>query len=84
MFGFILAAVADDEVGSASGILNALQQLASAVGIAMFGTVFFGALPEPGYVDGLQKVTVVVAGVAVAAMALVLLLPRHPREEEIG
>lgn len=81
LFGFILAAVADDEVGSASGVLNALQQLASAVGIAVLGTVFFGALPSPGYVAGLERVTVVVAGVAVAAMALVLLLPRHPREE---
>jgi EmrB/QacA subfamily drug resistance transporter len=84
LFGFILAAVTDDEVGSASGILNALQQLASAIGIALFGTVFFGALPTPGYVDGLEKVLVVVAGVAVAGMALVLLLPRHPREEGLG
>jgi EmrB/QacA subfamily drug resistance transporter len=84
LFGFILAAVTGDEVGSASGILNALQQLASAIGIAVFGTVFFGALPAPGYVDGLQQVLVVVAGVAVAGMALVLLLPRHPREEGLG
>ncbi|HWI70505.1 MAG TPA: MFS transporter [Baekduia sp.] len=84
LFGFILAAVDDDEVGSASGVLNALQQLASAVGIAVVGTVFFGALPAPGYVDGLERVMVLVAGVAIAGMALVLLLPQHPREEEAG
>jgi MFS family permease len=84
LFGFILAAVADDEVGSASGVLNALQQLASAIGIAVLGTVFFGALPAPGYVAGLERVAVLVAALAVAAMALVLLLPRHPRAEEPG
>jgi EmrB/QacA subfamily drug resistance transporter len=82
LFGFILAAVDDDEVGSASGILNALQQLASAIGIAVFGTVFFAALPSPGYVEGLERVLLIVAGIAIAAMFLVLLLPRHPREEQ--
>ena len=82
LFGFVLAAVGDDEVGSASGILNALQQLASAVGIAVLGTVFFGALPKPGYVAGLEHVALLVSAIAVAGMALVLLLPRTPREEE--
>jgi EmrB/QacA subfamily drug resistance transporter len=81
LFGFILAAVGDDEVGSASGVLNALQQLASAIGIAVLGTVFFGALPSPGYVAGLERVSVAVAAVALAGMALVLLLPHQPREE---
>jgi EmrB/QacA subfamily drug resistance transporter len=82
LFGFILAAVADDEVGSASGILNALQQLASAVGIAVLGTVFFGALPHPGYVAGFEHVALLVAAIAVAGMALVFLLPQTPRAEE--
>ena len=34
LFDFILASVTDDEVGSASGVLNAMQQLAGAVGVA--------------------------------------------------
>jgi predicted MFS family arabinose efflux permease len=84
LFGFVLAAVDDDEVGSASGILNALQQLASAVGVAVLGSVFFAALPAPGYVDGLERVLLLTIGLAVAAMALALLLPRHPREEEVA
>jgi EmrB/QacA subfamily drug resistance transporter len=82
LFGFVLAAVGDDEVGSASGILNALQQLASAIGIAVLGTVFFGALPKPGHVAGLEHVALLVSAIAVAGMALVFLLPRTPREEE--
>jgi hypothetical protein len=43
-FDFILAAVTDREVGSASGVLNAVQQLGGAIGVAAIGTVFFSAL----------------------------------------
>jgi EmrB/QacA subfamily drug resistance transporter len=84
LFGFILAAVDDEEVGSASGVLNALQQLASAMGVAVLGTVFFAAIPAPGFVDGLERVLLAVVGLSVAAMVLALLLPRHPREEELA
>jgi hypothetical protein len=41
LFDIILAGVAMNEVGSASGVLNAVQQLASALGVAVLGTVFF-------------------------------------------
>jgi EmrB/QacA subfamily drug resistance transporter len=44
LFAFILAAVTDDEVGSASGVLNALQQLGGALGVAAMGTLFFATL----------------------------------------
>jgi EmrB/QacA subfamily drug resistance transporter len=44
LFDFILAGVQDHEVGSASGVLNAVQQFSAAVGIAIFGTVFFAYL----------------------------------------
>ncbi len=84
LFGFVLAAVGDEEVGSASGVLNAVQQLAAAIGVAVLGTVFFAALPSPGYVGALEQVLVIVAGLAVVAIPLALLLPRHPREEELG
>jgi predicted MFS family arabinose efflux permease len=44
LFNFILAAVSDAEAGSASGVLNAVQQLAGAAGVAVIGTVFFSRL----------------------------------------
>ncbi len=47
LFDFVLAGVAIDEVGSASGVLNAVQQLASALGVAVLGTVFFTGLGSP-------------------------------------
>ena len=43
LFDFILAGVGMDEVGSASGVLEAVQQLSSAIGVAALGTIFFSA-----------------------------------------
>jgi EmrB/QacA subfamily drug resistance transporter len=44
LFNVILAGVRDHQVGSGSGVLNATQQFGGAVGVAMIGTLFFGAL----------------------------------------
>ncbi len=44
LFDFILAEVQGDEVGSASGVLNAVQQLGAALGIAVLATIFFAYL----------------------------------------
>src|SRR5919202_662039 len=41
LFDFILAGVESHQVGSASGVLNAIQQLGSALGIAVLATLFF-------------------------------------------
>jgi EmrB/QacA subfamily drug resistance transporter len=46
LFDFILAGVESHEVGSASGVLNAIQQFGGALGIAVLATIFFA------YVDG--------------------------------
>ena len=43
LFDLILAGVGMDEVGSATGVVEAMQQLASAVGVAVLGTIFFSA-----------------------------------------
>jgi MFS family permease len=47
LFDFILAGVADHEVGSASGVLNAIQQLGASLGIAVLATIFFAYLDDP-------------------------------------
>jgi hypothetical protein len=44
LFSVILAGVEDHEAGTASGVLNAVQQLDAAVGVAVVGTVLFGLL----------------------------------------
>jgi len=82
LFDIILAGVAMDEVGSASGVLNAVQQLANALGVAVLGTVFFSAL------DGARLPTsalATAAWVALVPLALTFLLafrlPMWARED---
>lgn len=73
LFDFILACVDDHEVGSASGVLNAVQQLGSAIGVAVLGTLF---------IAGSFGTAVIAMGVASAlTFGLVFLLPSRARRE---
>ena len=54
-FDTIIAAVSDPETGSASGALNAIQQLGAAIGVAVLGTVFFSALRDVGFAAALKQ-----------------------------
>ena len=44
LFGVVLADVARDDAGSASGVLVTCQQIGSALGVALIGVIFFGVL----------------------------------------
>jgi EmrB/QacA subfamily drug resistance transporter len=44
MFSIVLADVDPTHAGSASGIMNAVQQLGGSIGVALIGVVFFGQL----------------------------------------
>jgi MFS family permease len=83
LFQVILAGVADDEVGSASGTLNAVQQLSNAAGVAVLATIFF-SIVDHGHTSASAMTTtaVIAAGLFVAAYALSFLLPREARPEE--
>jgi EmrB/QacA subfamily drug resistance transporter len=54
-FDTIIAAVTDAETGSASGVLNAVQQLGGAIGVAVLGTVFFSVLGHHGFAAALRS-----------------------------
>ena len=82
LFGFILAAVSDEEVGSASGVLNATQQLAGALGVAAMGTIFFATLSHHGYVVAIDRCLVVEMGAMPVLAVLTRLLPKQARDEE--
>ncbi len=84
LFSFVLAAVEDREVGSASGVLNALQQLGSAVGVAVLGTVFFSAIVASGFLPAIERVLWVEAGLLAATALLAFALPRVAREEDLA
>lgn len=80
LFDFILAGVTDDEAGSASGVLNAVQQLAGAVGVAVLGTIFFTTLGHHGFAAALERCVIVELGTMPVLIGLTLLLPRRARE----
>ncbi len=44
LIGVTLAGIHNRDAGSAAGVLTTVQQIASAVGVAIIGVVFFGAL----------------------------------------
>jgi EmrB/QacA subfamily drug resistance transporter len=80
IFGTVLNGVDDHQVGSASGVLNAVQQFAGAVGIAVLGTVFFNRLGH-GFPAAMTITTLISLGLLAVAFALVFLLPRTARPE---
>ncbi|PPK66405.1 MFS transporter [Actinokineospora auranticolor] len=81
-FDIVLAGVTQPMVGSASGVLNAVQQLGAATGVAVLGTVFFQYFEGGRHNDALLVVLWVSAGLVVATAALAFLLPRWARPED--
>ena len=71
----------DREVGSASGVLNALQQLAGAVGVAAIGTVFFTTLAHHGFVTAINRCLEWELATVPVLILCTLMLPRRAREE---
>jgi EmrB/QacA subfamily drug resistance transporter len=84
MFDVILAGVQPRELGSASGLLESIQQLAMSLGIAVVGTVLFDALGSgrgrAAFVGAADHGLLVAVGFLVAAAGAVFWLPRHARE----
>ena len=84
MFDVILAGVEPHQLGSASGLLESVQQLAMSIGIAGVGTVLFDQLGDghgpAAFVTAAEHgLLVAVALLGVAGVA-VCWLPRHTRE----
>jgi EmrB/QacA subfamily drug resistance transporter len=79
---FILAAVSLNEVGSASGVMEASQQLSTSLGVAVLGTVFFALFKHHPATDALRVTSWLCLVPLAAAFLFVFLLPRHAREED--
>jgi MFS family permease len=82
LFRFILTSVTMDEVGSASGVLEAVQQLSTSLGVAVLGSIFFSAFAHhlPSY--ALRITAWACLAPLAAAFVLVFRLPMQPREEQ--
>jgi MFS family permease len=72
----ILSGVDPQRAGAASGMLATTQNVGNAVGVAVTGVIFFGAL-HGGYDHALQLSLAQLAVLLVAAAALARLLPRQ-------
>ena len=81
LFDLILAGLGDHEVGSGSGVLNAVQQFCAALGVAVLGSLFFGLLPGHGFADSIRDLIVIGVGCYAASFAAAFLLPRAARAE---
>jgi hypothetical protein len=82
LFDFILAGVGMDEVGSATGVLEAMQQLSSAVGVAVLGTIFFSAFAGHLPTQALAITAWACLAPLAAAFALIFRLPMRARERQ--
>ena len=84
MFDVILAGVEPHQLGSASGLLEAVQQLGMSLGIAIVGTVLFdvvgGAHGAAAFVGAADHALLVAIGFLAAAFTVSFWLPRHARE----
>jgi EmrB/QacA subfamily drug resistance transporter len=81
LFDIILAGLSEREVGTASGMLNAVQQFSGALGVAILGTVFFHWLPASGWFHGTSHLLWVVVGCYGLAFLTGFLLPMRARED---
>jgi MFS family permease len=82
VFDTIISAVTDAETGSASGVLNAIQQLGGAIGVAVLGTIFFSVLHHEGFAPALRTTLWWEVGTLGVMLVISPLLPRaaqpHP------
>jgi EmrB/QacA subfamily drug resistance transporter len=91
LFSIIMGEVDDHEVGSATGLLESLQQLGASLGVAVLGTLFFDrlALEDGGAVAAMasgrhlaaaEDTLLTLVGLIAVAWVIGWLLPRGPRE----
>ncbi|MGO4452579.1 MFS transporter [Arthrobacter sp. RAF14] len=84
LFSIILAAVRDEEIGSASGVLTAVQSIAGSVGVAVFGSTFFDGIKRGSPESAFQQALYIQAGLLVVFLGLTFLFPRKGRADEFA
>jgi EmrB/QacA subfamily drug resistance transporter len=76
LVAIVLASVQPEHAGAASGILSTVQQLGNALGVAVTGLVFFGALAQGGYSYAFELALAEFVVLLVCVAGLSRLLPR--------
>lgn len=83
----VLSGVPKEHAGSASGLINTVQQMGTALGLGLVSVVFFGSIsdrpaPEavgPEFVDAFQQSLWWVAGMLVVILLVMFALPARPQ-----
>jgi EmrB/QacA subfamily drug resistance transporter len=83
LFDIIMGDVAGHEVGSASAMLESLQQMGASLGVSILGTIFFATVgvrftPQAS-MHASHVVTLIALGLTVAAFGIGFLLPKRAR-----
>ncbi|HWG26852.1 MFS transporter [Actinospica sp.] len=87
LFGLVIGDVPTHQIGSASGVLECVQQFGAALGVAVLGTVFFNAFGAHAYaapasaVHAAKLIGEIALGLTAISFLLVFLLPRHGQPE---
>ncbi len=84
LFDIVLADLNDDEVGTGSGVLNALQQFGGALGVAVLGTVLLSHATAEGWFAATRWVSFACIGCLAVSFAVAFLLPHRARAESAG
>ena len=82
IYDVALGEVDQDEAGSASGSLSAVQQLAAAIGSAVVTTIYFKVQGQAGGTTAMTLSIIVVAAMITLCLGLVWLLPKTAPAEE--
>ncbi|MEU0441170.1 MFS transporter [Streptomyces sp. NPDC006186] len=88
----VLSEVPREHSGSASGLINTVQQMGNALGLGLVSVVFFGRISDrlaprqigPAFVDAFQYALGWVAAVLIAIFLLMFALPRRPAQHVEG
>ncbi|MFI9823963.1 MFS transporter [Streptomyces sp. NPDC052013] len=88
----VLSEVPREHAGSASGLINTVQQMGNALGLGLVSVVFFGVIDErltpaevgPAFADGFQHALGWVAAVMGLIFLLMFALPKRPAQHVEG
>jgi EmrB/QacA subfamily drug resistance transporter len=76
LFDAILLAIKDELVGSASGVLSAVQSIGSSVGVAIFGTLFFNKVSSGAIDAGFRHALLLQVGLVSLFLVITFFLPK--------
>jgi hypothetical protein len=74
----IMSSMEPAQAGAASGVLSTMQNVRNAIGVAIIGVIFFGAL-NSGFAHAFELSLVALAGILVIVAGLTRLLPASER-----